>query len=80
MEELHHLDLVINLQSEAFKEMLKGHVSIFLSSFSDSWFYFLGSDLMLFVIHSFFITGLVYSWIISSPGSSCNDCLWKVDQ
>ena len=28
MEELCHLDLLINLQSEAFKEMLKDHVSI----------------------------------------------------
>ena len=29
MEELHHLDLLINFQSEAFKEMLEDHVSIF---------------------------------------------------
>ena len=57
MEELLHLDLLINLQSEAFKEMLEDHVSIFLSSFSNSWFYFLGSDLILFLIHSFLLQG-----------------------
>ena len=57
MEELCRLDLLINLQSEAFKEMLEDHVNIFLSSFSDSWFYFLGSDLMLILIHSFLLQG-----------------------
>ena len=57
MEELCHLDLLINLQSEAFKEMLKDHVSIFFLSFSDSWFYFLVFVLMLFLIHSFLLQG-----------------------
>ena len=57
MEELCHLDLLINLQSEAFKEMLKDHVSIFFSFFSDFWFYFLGFDLILFPIHSFLLQG-----------------------
>ena len=75
MEELRRLNLLINLQSKVFKEMLKDHVSIFFLFFSDSWFYFLGFDLMLFLIHSLFITGLAYDRIASSPGSSCYDCL-----
>ena len=57
MEELCCLDLLINLQSETFKEILEDHVSTFLLSFSDLWFYFLGSDLMLFSNNSFLLQG-----------------------